>query len=48
MISLGMFEAGLGLGLGVGLIGVGLRLGMYEALKSYVMFLRMLSTKRRG
>ena len=47
MISLGMFEAGLGLGLGVGL-GLGLRLGMYEALKSYVMFLRMLSTKRRG
>ena len=43
MISLGMFEAGLGLGL-----GLGLRLGMYEALKSYVMFLRMLSTKRRG
>ena len=37
MISLGMFEAGLGLGL---------RLRMYEALKSYVMFLRMLSTKR--
>ena len=43
MISLGMFEAGLGLGL-----GLGLRLGMYEAHKSYVMFLRMLSTKRRG
>ena len=43
MISLGMFEAGLGLGL-----GLGLRLGMYEALKSYVMFLRMLSTKRWG
>ena len=41
MLSLGMFEAGLGLGLG-------LRLGMYEALKSYVMFLRMLSTKCRG
>ena len=30
MISLGMFEAGLGPGL-----GLGLRLGMYEALKSY-------------
>ena len=45
MISLGMFEAGLGLGRG---LGPGLRLGMYEALKSYVMFLRMLSTKRQG
>ena len=41
MISLGMFEAGLGLGLG-------LRLRMYEALKLYVMLLRMLSTKRWG
>ena len=45
MISLGMFEAGLGVGVGLRL---GLRLGMYEALKSYVMFLRMLSTKHRG
>ena len=44
MISLGMFKAG-GLGLG---LGPRLRLGMYEALKSYVMFLRMLSTKRQG